>query len=156
MDNTMSNFDGTANEPCDDCCIPYVYGCTDSTMWNFDPYANTNEGVTCINIVYGCQDPFADNYNPNAHTNYVDVFDHDCWENCQGGAYELECLGTCWTYGNTEVSPCTYSDLGPMEIINYPDDSEAIVAPSTNPWILDLNADTYESGGDNYSSPSST
>ena len=81
LDNTMFNYDGNANAPCDgsipgcmspacngpgtgsgQCCVPNVSGCTDPSANNYSSTATTDDG-SCSYEVYGCTDINANNYN---------------------------------------------------------------------------------------------
>jgi hypothetical protein len=74
MDETMYNYDSTANID-DDSCMPHVYGCTDSDNCAYNAEATTDDG-TCVDdtvdadgkpqpgvCIFGCMDDTYYNYN---------------------------------------------------------------------------------------------
>lgn len=47
MDVMASNYDASANTPCEGCCVPNTYGCTLPTSPNYQPTATMDDG-SCI------------------------------------------------------------------------------------------------------------
>ena len=78
IDSTMFNYNPLAvgcgdppNPSSLDCCVPFIYGCTDVSALNYDATANTNQvdslddSNPCC-YVSGCTNSLALNYNPEA------------------------------------------------------------------------------------------
>ena len=64
------NYNWQANTD-DGSCIAIIEGCTEPGAWNYDSSANTDDG-SCETLAVGCTDPYSANFNPLANSSCID------------------------------------------------------------------------------------
>tara|TARA_Y100000034_G_C6775767_1_gene346394 strand:- start:391 stop:834 length:444 start_codon:yes stop_codon:yes gene_type:complete len=129
MSPTQQNYNPLANTPCNNCCIPNVYGCEDPNALNYyagmvtpgvgcDVNGSTNCCVYDITLpILDCADPTATNYNSDPLVIGCDNYSGFCDDPSVTGYNPQICAGntSCCTYTPTTPQKPGGLDIGDFE-----------------------------------------